>query len=92
MQTNRRPKNDEKNRPAFEKRLGAIRVAIWANTSPANETWWNVSIVRRYRDGEEWKEANTFNGLADLALVKEGVALAAAWIHAQEIQPASFDL
>ncbi len=89
---NRASKSEDRNRPVFEKRLGAIRVAVWANVSPANDTWWNISIVRRYRDGEEWKEANTFNGLGDLALVKEGVTLAAAWINAQELQHANSDL
>jgi len=89
---NRARKSEDRNRPVFEKRLGAIRVAVWANTSPGNETWWNISIVRRYRDGDDWKEANTFNGLGDLALVKEGVQLAAAWINTQEIQNANLDL
>ena len=60
----------EKNRPCYDKRIGSIRVAIWENTSESNGTpkkWHNVSIIRRYKDGNDWKESPTLNGLGDLA-------------------------
>jgi hypothetical protein len=80
----RNKQGNEKSRPVFERRLGSIRVAVWQNAAPDGGVWWNISIVRRYRDGEEWKEAQTFNGLADLALVREAATLAGSWIAAQE--------
>lgn len=67
-------------RPVWEKRLGQIRVAIWENKSDSGATWFNVSLVRRVKDGEEWKEYSTYNGLADLAIVKQAVELAISWI------------
>lgn len=74
----------DRSKPAFDRRLGAVRIAIWENDSDDGTPWWNVSLVRRYKDGDDWKETGTFNGLADLALVKEAVNLAAAWITARE--------
>ena len=71
------------NRPSFEVRLNAIRVSVWLNHSE-NGDWFNTVITRRYRDGEDWKETNTFNGLADLALVLEGGRLAREFIADQE--------
>ena len=72
------------NRPSFEVRLNAIRVSVWRNQSE-NGDWFNTVITRRYRDGEDWKETNTFNGLADLALVNEGARLAREFIAGQEL-------
>jgi len=83
----------EKKEPVFEKRLGNIRVAIWENeangaTGKASQKWHNVSITRRYQVGEEWKEASTFAGLRDLALVSECIGIAKTWIgqRQEEIQ------
>ena len=74
----------EGNRPSFEVRLGAIRVSVWRNHGE-NGDWFNTVITRRYRDGEDWKETNTFNGLADLALALEGGRLAREFIAGQEL-------
>ena len=88
----------EKQKPGFEKRLGNIRVAVWQNLATPKEsaegkTWFNVSLTRRYFDktSEEWKDAHTFTGLADLAVVKEAVTLAMAWIARREDDQAQDD-
>lgn len=73
----------EKNRPVYEKRLGHVRVAVWENLADG-KPWYNVSLTRRYKEGEEWKDATTFNGLSDLAVVKDAVALAQSWIARRE--------
>jgi hypothetical protein len=82
----------EKNRPCFEKRVGNIRVAVWENTNDSNGTpkrWHNVSIMRRYKDGNDWKEVPTLNGLGDLAQAALAVQLAEEWIAQRtESQPA----
>jgi len=70
---------DNKNRPSYEKRLGNIRVAVWENITDGKR-WHNAAITRRYKQGDDWKEASTFNGQADLALVAECVQCAKAWI------------
>ena len=82
----------EKNRPCFEKRVGNIRVAVWENTNDSNGSprkWHNVSIMRRYKDGNDWKEVPTLNGLGDLAQASLAVQLAEDWIaQRKESQPA----
>jgi hypothetical protein len=81
----------EKNRPVFEKRLGFIRVAVWENNNDG-VVWHNVSLTRRYKDGDNWKEVATFNGLGDLAQVAAAVALAQDWIaRRQEEKPADYE-
>jgi len=74
---------DNKQRPVFEKRLNHIRVCVWQNVSDG-KPWYNVVFTRRYRDGEDWHHTTTFNGLADLALVREAVDLARDFILAAE--------
>jgi hypothetical protein len=71
----------EKNRPTFERRLNGIRVAVWENAANDGPPWWNVAITRRYKEGEEYRDATTFNGLADLAVVSEAVLLAQQFIR-----------
>lgn len=77
----------EKSRPCFEKRVGSIRVAVWENTSESNGTpkkWHNAAITRRYRDGNDWKDAPTLNGLGDLAQAALAVQLAIDWINQRQ--------
>jgi hypothetical protein len=79
----------EKNRPCFEKRVGNIRLAIWEITSDNNGTprrWHNVSVLRRYKDGQEWKEAPTYNGLGDLAQAALAIQLAVDWISQRQYE------
>ncbi len=73
----------ETNKPAYEKRLGSVRLAIWENSSNG-KPWFNVAITRRYKDGDDWKDATTFNGLGDLALVSEAVNMAKTWVAERE--------
>jgi len=70
---------DTKRRPSYEKRLGNIRVAVWENFTDVKR-WHNTAITRRYKKDDEWREAATFNGHADLALVAECVHAAKSWI------------
>lgn len=70
-------------KPVYEKRLGSIRLAVFENESDGRR-FFNASITRSYKDGDEWKESNTFNGLHDLALLKEVVGRAADFIASRE--------
>jgi hypothetical protein len=71
---------EKDNKPVYEKRLGHIRV----ENVTEGKRWHNVAITRRYRQEDDWKEATTFNGLADLALVGECIARAKDWIARRE--------
>ena len=77
---------EDNNRPAYEKRLGNIRVAVWQNVNDGKR-WYNVSFTRRYRQDDEWREATTFNGLGDLAIVAQCLELAKNWIARQGEEP-----
>ena len=72
--------------PIYSQQLGAIRAAVWESSTDEGRVFHNVTITRSYREknSEEWKESSSFNGLADLALVREVSRLAANWIEQRE--------
>ena len=74
-----------KQRPTHEIRLGRIRATIWQNQRD-NATWYNVTLSRLYRDGEEWKSTASF-GRDDLLTVVKVADLANTWIHNQSQRP-----
>lgn len=70
-----------KQRPVHEVRLGRIRAAIWANEGD-NGTWFNVTVSRSYKDGDEWKSSSSF-GRDELLTLAKVADLANSWIHEQ---------
>jgi hypothetical protein len=46
-------------KPVHEVRLGKIKAAVWANDAQ-HGTWYNVTVSRLYRDGEDWKSTESF--------------------------------
>jgi len=79
----------QKQKPAHEIRLGRIRASIWANNGDNRAVWFNVSLTRLYKDGEQWKDSSTFRR-DDLPVVAKVVDMAYAWIWGQEV-PADSD-
>lgn len=75
------PQESAKQRPAHEIRLGRIKATIWANHND-NGTWYNVTLSRTYRDGDEWKSSTSF-GRDELLTVAKVADLANSWIHGQ---------
>ena len=69
----------DSNKPANEIRLGRIKATIWANETD-NGVRYNVSVVRIYKDGDEWKEATSF-GREELLLVAKVADMAHTWIY-----------
>ena len=69
----------QKQKPAYEIRLGRIRASIWANHSESHEVWFNVSVSRLYRDGDQWKDSQTFSR-DDLPIVAKVADMAYAWL------------
>ena len=67
------------NKPVHEIRLGRIKAAIWEN-STANGVRHNVTILRIYRDGDQWNTSDSF-GRDDLPLVTKVADLAHSWIY-----------
>ena len=69
---------NSKARPVHEIRIGRIKAAIWGNETQ-NGTRHNVTVSRIYKDGDEWKDSNSF-GRDDLPLVAKVVDRAHDWI------------
>jgi len=68
----------QKVRPVHEVRLGRIKAAIWENETEKG-TRHNVTLSRIYKDGEEWKDSNSF-GRDDLPLIAKVADQAHDWI------------
>ncbi len=70
-----------KQQPANEIRMGAIRATIWENET-TNGIRFNVTVSRLYKDGEEWKQTDSF-GRDDLQLLAKVIDMAHSWIFQQ---------
>ena len=79
----------QKQKPVKEVRLGRIRAAIWANQTEGRDIWFNVTVSRLYKDGDQWKDTSAFRR-DDLPIVAKVVDMAYAWIWEQEV-PANSD-
>jgi len=64
--------------PVHEIRLGAIKAAIWENQTTAG-TRHNVTVCRVYKDGDEWKQTESF-GRDDLPLLAKVLDRTHSWI------------
>ena len=69
-----------KDKPANEIRLGRIKAVIWGNEIEGGGFRHNVQVRRIYKDGEEWKQSDSF-GRDDLPLVAKVADMAHTWIH-----------
>ncbi len=74
------------NKPAHEIRIGAVKAAIWDN-STADSVRHNVTFSRIYRDGDEWKRTESF-GRDDLLVLAKLADQAHTWICEQKAQSA----
>lgn len=75
------PAKESGNRPAHEIRLGRIKAAIWANNTE-NGLRHNVTFARLYKDGNAWKDSDSF-GRDDLLLLAKLADQAHTWVCAQ---------
>ena len=67
------------NKPVQQFRLGRIRAAIWQNENGDDRAWFNVTVVRLYKDGDEWRDTHSFRR-DDLPVVAKALDMAFAWI------------
>lgn len=75
------PKKQNKDKPAHQVQLGRIKAAVWQNDTEQGVRY-NTTFSRSYKDGEEWKNSDSF-GRDDLLVVAEAARLAYLWIHEQ---------
>jgi hypothetical protein len=66
--------------PAHEIRMGRIKATIWGNELESGGFRHNVQLRRIYKDGDEWKQSDSF-GRDDLPLVAKVADMAHTWIH-----------
>ena len=72
----------EDKKPIFEQRVGSVRLSVWKNEDKDRNTFHNVTIVRRYKSGDDdWSNSNSYTGLSDLALLGEAVELAREYLR-----------
>lgn len=63
--------------PAAKFRIGFVTATVWEN-----DKFYNVSLARTYKDGDEYKETNSL-GHGDLLNAAKVLARAEAWIASQ---------
>lgn len=71
----------ERRKPVHTIRFGRIKASIWANVG-MNGTWHSVQVCRTYKDGNGWKQTDTF-GRDDLLLAAKALDQAHTWIYEQ---------
>lgn len=69
-------------------RLGNIHATVWRNESEDGSHWFRVSITRRYKNGDEWADSNSYSR-DELPVVQQAASMAYAWIWEQEAVIAS---
>lgn len=71
-------------KPVHEIRLGAVKAALWKNDTDSGVRF-NVTFGRLYKDGDEWKNSDSF-GRDDLLLLAKVADLTHTWICEQQAQ------
>jgi hypothetical protein len=71
-------------KPAHKIRSGAITVTIWQNESEKGP-WYSVTPSRSYKQGEEWKESDSY-GFDDLMTLAKLLDLAHTWVLTQQAE------
>lgn len=72
---------EKKARPVHVVRYGRIKAAVWKNETK-NGAMYTVTIRRVYKDGDEWRESESF-GKEDLLLVEKAAAKAFEYLSSE---------
>ena len=70
--------------PIKKIKLGSVQAAIWENQSDKGKPWYNVVVTRTYKDGDEFKDSNSF-GHGDLPVVSKAMDFAYSWIWNRQL-------
>jgi hypothetical protein len=70
------------NKPVHKIRDGAIEVSVWKNEGEKGP-WYSVTHRRSYKQGEEWKDSDSY-GEGDLLPLAKLLDLAHTWILTQQ--------
>jgi hypothetical protein len=72
----------DKAQPAHKLRAGALTVTVWRNDGEKGP-WYSATPARSYKDGEAWKDANSYS-FDDLMTLAKLLDLAHTWILSQQ--------
>ena len=72
-------------KPAMEIRRGLIKVRIWQRRSKNNGVRYSLTVVRLFRNGDQWKESTRL-GRDDIPLVRLVLNEAHSWMLMNEGQ------
>ena len=72
-------------KPIKRIKIGLISATIWANKTESNGTRYSISIVRNYRQEDQWKETSSFS-MNDLPTVAKVSDLALAEVLALQAE------
>ena len=72
----------EKRKPAHKIRSGAVTVTIWKNDGEKGP-WYSVTPSRGYKQGDGWKESDSF-AVDDLMNLAKLLDLAHTWILSRQ--------
>ena len=70
-------------KPALEIRRGLIKVRIWQRRSKNNGVRYSLTVVRLFRNGDQWKESTRL-GRDDIRLVRLVLDEAHTWMLTNE--------
>ena len=82
---NETPVSKSNNQPVHQIRHGAVSASIWCQETDKGQMF-NVTFQRAYKDGDAWKNTNSF-GRNNLLVVSLIAARAFEWIGSQPRQP-----
>ena len=71
--------------PAFQTRIGGIRATVWENETDGR-FYSNINLVRRFKDGDEWRDSSTLNGVADALSSMEALRCCVRFIQQREAE------
>ncbi|HEY4307989.1 MAG TPA: hypothetical protein VGN12_00930 [Pirellulales bacterium] len=76
----------ERTKPAYEAKLNGVRLAVWENETDGRR-WHSAAPSRRFVDpsSKEPKYTATFNGVADLCLLREAINQAIDWMNGRDL-------
>lgn len=72
----------EKKKPAHKISLGNVQVAVWLNKSSEGKNYYSVTSRRRYKNGEGWKDSDSFR-MSDLPVLSRSIDLAFEYLTNQ---------
>ena len=74
--------------PVFQKRIGSIRATVWENDVDGR-CYFNINLVRRFKDGDEWRDTPTLNNCGDALAAIEALRRCIDFIDARETEMAA---